>query len=35
MSFPIDENHMVLVSTEPFLDHAKIIKGVLDLIKNG
>ena len=33
MSFPIDEDHMVLVSIEPFVDHAKIINGVLNLIK--
>jgi len=33
MSFPIDENHMVLVSIDPFVDHTKIINGVLNLIK--
>ncbi|HSD05451.1 MAG TPA: DUF6659 family protein [Nitrosopumilaceae archaeon] len=34
MSFPIDENHMVLVSTETSVDHTKIINGVLKLIRN-
>ena len=33
MSFPIDENHMVLVSIDPLVDHTKIINGVLNLIK--
>ncbi len=33
MSFPIDENHMILISTEISVDHTKIINSVLNLIK--
>jgi hypothetical protein len=33
MSFPLDEDHMILISTEVFVDHTKIINGVLNLIK--
>lgn len=34
MSFPIDERHMILVSTETSVDHNKIIGKILELIKN-
>jgi len=33
ISFPIDENHMMLISIDTFVDHTKIINGVLNLIK--
>lgn len=33
MAFPLDENHMMLISTEVIVDHAKIINSVLNLIK--
>lgn len=33
IAFPIDENHMVLISIETFVDHTKIINSVLNLIK--
>ena len=33
MSFPIDEKHMVLVSTETSVDHNMIIGKILELIK--
>ena len=33
IAFPIDENHMMLISTEVFADHTKIINDVLNLIK--
>ncbi len=33
MSFPLDENHMMLVSTGIAVDHTKIINDVLNLIK--
>ena len=33
IAFPIDENHMMLISTEVYADHTKIINDVLNLIK--
>ena len=33
MAFPLDENHMMLISTEVIADHTKIINNVLNLIK--
>jgi len=33
LAFPLDENHMMLVSTEIIVDHTKIINDILNLIK--
>lgn len=34
ITFPLDENHLLMVSTEISIDHQKIINQILDLIKN-
>lgn len=34
MTFPINENYLLMVSTEVETDHQKIIDTILDLIKN-
>jgi hypothetical protein len=31
ITVPIDETHLLLVSTEPFADHGKVIDGILRL----
>jgi Family of unknown function (DUF6659) len=31
ITVPIDETHLLLVSTEPFTDHGKVIDGILQL----
>lgn len=33
ISFPLDENHLILISIEVGADHTKIINSVLNLIK--